>query len=147
MSEVVSQMSSLAGNVYTEKLFTIAQLIPDSNPGRCVLITKITCQFVSATNVPPAAFAQLQGVGLPFVEGIPGGISFATQSFKALSAVNATTLSLVAKLPFQKQPVAIGSGAGNSFRIALYSRAASGFNVMIRTHYKMLVDPAISVIP
>jgi len=141
-STVVSVVTASAGNVKSNKTFTVAQLLPDIGGPRPVVIKKITVDFQNASAASPGASAQIRSFAGPFSQD---AIPFASSQMRGLNATVSTRLTLVPKFAGQFVPIS-DSSVNTVLQIELWSQSVATFQVCITTHFVLTADPAVSAI-
>lgn len=131
----LSTISCVAGNVPTNKVYSIAQLIAEtSNSDRGVLITSVSVIFNNGSTTPTT------GAATEVRAYFSGDTSKPTPSpWRGLNQTQPTKVTLRNTHPGFQQVISIGS-ANSLLTITLAAHQASTYQVVIRVTFRLTPD-------
>jgi len=147
-SVFISTISSAAGFAQSDKTYSLAQCIPDVGSGRSCIVRSVSCQYIPTSTTsggpPPAtgATVALFFQGAPFTADASRVL---TQSWRTLSSVNPTTMTVTAK-GAQLVPVQIGTRSGAMICVSMVSNLPCACTIKVITRYTLTPDITIIAI-
>jgi hypothetical protein len=144
---VIASTITAQNNSETFKNFSITVLLPDIGV-RTIVIDRISVDFTNATSTEPGGVVWLSWIGAPMAAY--GSSEYSSGVPKTQSPTTTTTCMLRPRFAAQRLPIAVSSTPGE-LRVHLISSSigtvATTSRIVIRTHYRLMPDYGVTVVP